>query len=178
MIADVNDILFHAEMSVRYHRRRATFLARSSSLMSTLLLVGGASAFASLYGNSTIVAKVTTLVLTAVGILQMVFRIDEAATKHHQWLKGWMSISRDIRSNPNAKSSQIKHWQDRICEIESECFSELRALQVDCFNRTAIALGRQSKPTPLKWRHRALIQIVSFEADFADLSEKEICGDP
>ncbi|MEG3089512.1 hypothetical protein [Sphingomonas sp. PB4P5] len=161
------DMLFIAEMSVRYHRRRATFLDRTSAGMSVIILAGGASAFGSLFGTSTVFAQVVTLILAVVGLIQVIFQVDRAAADHRRWLKEWLSLVQQIKSNDDPAEGRIREWQKRQYEIEAECVGELRALQVDCFNRTVAALDLDADQTAMRWWHRAFIQVISFESSFA-----------
>ncbi|WP_191864467.1 hypothetical protein V3I01_09795 [Sphingomonas sp. gentR] len=162
------DILFIVEMSVRYHRRRASFLDVTSSLMSLATVIGGAGAFLTLIGGeSTTIAKLATLVLTVVGTVQIVFRIDTAAAAHKQWLKQWLGMLFEVRTHEAPDAATMSKWIERRYAIEADCVTEMRALQVDCYNRTASALDLDATPTPLRWWHRAFIQVWSFEGSFA-----------
>lgn len=168
MTTRVDDLLFAAELSARYHRRRAAFLDRTSSIMSVVILAGGAGAFASLFGETTTFARIATLVVALVGIVQVVFRVDQCAAEQRRWLKQWLAMIADIRRHDTHEAGQIANWSDERYVIESECVGELRALQVDCYNRALIATGSPDRPTPMRWWHRAFIQIASFEGAFAN----------
>jgi len=159
---------FGAELSIRYHRRRASFLERTSALMSTAILIGGAGAFASLFGESTFIAKIATLFVALVGVIQIVFQVDRCAAEHRRWLKEWSGLLLEIKRNDDPSAAELHRWDERRSGIEQECVGELRALQIDCWNRTAIAMGSTEPPTPMRWWHRALIQVCSFEATFAN----------
>lgn len=161
------DVLFIVEMSVRYHRRRASFLDVTSSLMSLGTVIGGAGAFLSLIGgDGTAVAKVATLLLTIVGTVQLVFRIDTAAAAHKQWLKQWLRMLYEVRTNTAPDASIINKWVEQRYSIEADCVTEMRALQEDCFNRTVRALSLDGEVTPLRWWHRAFMQVWPFENSF------------
>lgn len=162
------EMLFSAELSVRYHRRRASFLEVSGSLASLVTVIGGAGAFLSLLGgDNTAVAKIATFALTVVGTIQLVFKTDTAAAAHKQWLKQWSRMLQEIKTNENPSPEMIAGWVKERYSIESDCITELRALQVDCFNRTVKALDLDDVPQPLHWWHRVFIQVWSFEADFS-----------
>lgn len=169
---DRESLLFSAEVSVRYHRRRATFLDRTSAIMSLLIIVGGSTAFASLFGASTTFAKGATIFLSSIGGIQLVFRIDRAAVDHQRWLKQWLEMLAAMRASESPTKAQLGRWETQRCSIESECVGEMRALQVDCYNRTLVALSYEDQPTSMRWWHRAFIQILSFEKDFANPNPK------
>lgn len=159
----LDELKFDVTMSVKYHRRRAAFLDRLSAVMSSAILFGSAAAFASLFGEHTIIAKVLTLLLALIGIVQVVFQIDRSAANHRGWLQQWMGINKGINSTPSPTASQVAAWRAEAIDIESECVGEMRALQLDCYNRTISELDRDGVPVSLKWWHRMLMQFHSFE---------------
>ncbi|WP_285020053.1 hypothetical protein [Novosphingobium sp. fls2-241-R2A-195] len=161
-------MLFSAELSVRYHRRRASFLDLVGSLASLVTVIGGAGAFLTLLGGeSTTVAKIATLALTIVGTIQLVFKTDTAAAAHKQWLKQWSKMLHEIRTTDNPGPQLISEWVKERYSIEADCVTELRALEVDCFNRAMKALDLEGTAIPLRWWHRTFIQVWSFEAHFS-----------
>jgi hypothetical protein len=162
-----SDLIFDVEMSVRYHRRRAAFLERAGMLMTLTTLIGGASAFVSLAGTEgTLIAKVAALVITAVGVLQSVYRVDACAAQHRQWLSEWLALLSEIHINAEPTPTLLNGWINRRYDIEKECVCEMRALQVDCYNRTMRALDREGSPIPLSGPQRWLMQVHSFENGF------------
>ena len=161
-----SDLLFDVAMSVKYHRRRATFLERVSALMSAAILFGGAGAFASLFGDQTVVARILTAFIAFVGIIQIVFQTDRCAAEHRGWLRRWINLLKGIEADANANPAQLAQWNTEKLDIESECVGEMRALQEDCYNRTMLAHNRQGVPTRLRWWHRAFMQLYSFENSF------------
>jgi hypothetical protein len=163
------DMLFSAEMSVRYHRRRASFLELVGAVASLVTVIGGAGAFLTLLGgDSTLVAKIATFLLTFVGTVQLVFKTDTAAAAHRQWLKQWSRMLQEIKTNDKPRPSDIAAWLAERYAIEADCVTELRALQVDCYNRTVKALNlADDHLLKVRWYHRRLIHVWSFEGDFA-----------
>jgi hypothetical protein len=161
-----DELLFDAEMSAKYHRRRATFLERASSAMSVAILAGGAGAFASLFGETTTIAKFATLIVAIVGIVQIVFQTDRCAAEHRRWLKAWSAMITEIRQTEVASQEQLNDWVARRYALEGECVGEMRALQEDCYNRTMVALERQGAPTPITAWQRMWMQLFSFENAF------------
>ena len=160
------DIEFDAQMSAKYHRRRAAFLERTSAAMSASILFGGAGAFASLFGTDTKFAMIATAAVALIGIVQIVFQTDRCAAEHRHWLREWNTMLAEIGKAPAPSEEQIATWNAQRYDIESECAGELRALQVDCYNRTMAAMDLDGKPVPIRWWQRALIQVVSFEGAF------------
>lgn len=162
------DMLFIVEVSVRYHRRRAAFLDLTSSLMSLATVIGGAGAFLTLIGgDSTAIAKIATLILTVVGTVQLVFKIDTSAAMHKQWLKQWLRMLYEVRTNDTPSADMIARWVQERYAIEADCVTEMRALQADCYNRAMTALNLEAAPYVLTRRHRLLMQVWPFEAGIA-----------
>ena len=164
---DRHDLLFAAEMSARYHRRRAAFLETTSNWLNFLTLAGGAGAFVSLYGAGTGIAKLLALLLSLIGIIQIVYSPQANATKHKEWLTQWFDLIREIKLAPSPTPQQLDEWMRKKVAIETECIVELRALQADCFNRTARAMGlEETHNYSIRWWHRRLMQVIRFEHAF------------
>lgn len=161
------ELLFSAEMSVRYHRRRAAFLERLGMLLNLSTLIGGAGAFLSLVGGeSTHIAKVATLIITVIGIIQAVYRIDSAASDNRQWLNEWLTILTEIYSEESPSAGKLANWRERKHRIEAQCVSELRALQVDCYNKTIDYMQLDAPHVPIRRYQKALMQLYPFETAF------------
>lgn len=163
---DRDDILFLAEMSSRYHRRRAAFLERLSNLFNAVTLIGGASAFLALInsGSETAndLAKFLTAMIAIIGVVQSIYRIEQAAFENKKWLVEWMDLLTEVYNNENPSAEMIRDWVRRKNILDSQTVCELRALQVDCANKTASALGLHYSGR-LRWYHKFLMQVISFE---------------
>lgn len=163
---DRDDILFLAEMSSRYHRRRAAFLERLSNFFNAVTLIGGASAFLALLNAgsdiSTDIAKALTALIAIIGVVQSIYRIDAAAFENKRWLVEWMELLTDVYNNESPSAELLKDWIRRKNILDSQTICELRALQEDCFNKTADALGLQHSGK-LRWHQKLLMQVFSFE---------------
>jgi hypothetical protein len=161
-----SDMLFIAEMSAKYHRRRAAFLERAGKAMSITILVGGAGAFASLYGANTIFAQAATACVALIGIIQIVTQTDRCAANHSNWLREWNRMLVEINQTPDPTAQQLAAWNAKRYDLESECVGEMRALQEDCYNRTMAALDRDGVPTKITRWQRLWMQLFSFENAF------------
>lgn len=158
---------FSANLSTIYHRRRATFLERASLMMTLLTLIAGASGVISLFGDGKIIAQISGGVVTLIGLIDIVYRPAASAAQHRDWLRRWTAIRNAVEANPEATDAQLIQWRDDAAKIETECVGELRALQGDCYNRTVRKLDiKPDHNYDLRWYHRLLCQIVSFEHAF------------
>lgn len=168
-MSQYDESLFRAELSSRYHRRRATFLERSALMMTLLTLIGGGSGVISLFGDGKIIAQVSAGIVTLVGLIQIVYRPEMAAMQHKAWLRRWNKVIIEIKfesTSPHDKALEVQ-WAREAANIESECVGEMRALQADCYNRAVRYMNIDAGNNyELRWYHRALCQIVSFEHGF------------
>ena len=166
-MSEFNETLFRAELSSRYHRRRATFLERLALMMSLLTLIGGASGIISLIGEEQMIAQASAGMVTIIGLIQIVYRPDVAAMQHKAWLSRWLKMMIEIRYDHSSSPEKEALWARETASIESECVGEMRALQADCWNRAARYMNLDTASNyDLRWYHRALCQIVSFEHGF------------
>jgi hypothetical protein len=167
-------LLFAAEMSARYHRRRAAFLEKTNLLLNLVTLFSGTAAFVSLYTPGTGIAKALTVVLTAIGIIRIVYSPLACAMRHKDWLSRWLAITREIQTTPRPTLEQIEDWTRRRFAIEGECLIEMRALQADCYNRTVRAMDlEETHNYRVRIWHRFLCQVVSFENAFEGRPREE-----
>jgi hypothetical protein len=161
-------MMFRAEASVRYHRRRAAFLERVNLLMTLITVAAGGGIFVTLSASIQGFAGAAGLVVAIIGVIQMVYTPEACAAKHKQWLKRWSTILAEVKSVDGPSKTQLANWIKRQLEIEAECVGEMNALKADCFNRTMRALDREGTPYRLTWRHRLLMQVISFEHAFEE----------
>jgi hypothetical protein len=160
------DMLFIVELAVRYHRRRAAFLERADQLLTFATVAAGGGAFVSVVGDNSPAAKTAALIVMIIGVIQLVYKPEACAGRHRAWLARYLRVLTDIRNTAEPKPGRIETWVASRYELEAECVGEMRALQVDCYNRTMRALRLPGSPKRLRWWHRMLIQLVSFEHAF------------
>lgn len=87
--------------------------------------------------------------------------------KHKEWLARWSDMIREIKLAPSPSQQQLDDWMRRKIAIETECVVEMRALQADCYNRTAHSMGlEETHDYIIRWWHRLLMQVIRFEHAF------------
>lgn len=134
-------------------------------MMSMATLFGGATAFATLFGTDTFIAKWLTLGITFLGVVQIVAQIDRNAAIHERWLSDWNTLLYEFHVTPLPSEDEMRKWTERFYRLESECVGQMMALAHDCWNRAVSALGKENEhPYRLRWYHRWLIQFLSFES--------------
>jgi hypothetical protein len=165
-------MLFRAEASVRYHRRRAAFLEQLDLFLTVALLACGGGTFITVLADLGHYAAAAGLIVTAVALVQLVYKPEACATRHRQWLKRWSDILAEVRASDDPPAEVVAGWEKRRQAIEVECVLELAALKADCFNKTARALGRDIEPYRFGRLQRALIQVRSFDGAVEKDSER------
>ncbi|MEG3087727.1 hypothetical protein [Sphingomonas sp. PB4P5] len=160
-------LLYSAEYSSRYHRRRAAFLTNLDTFLTLLTVVAGASAFGDLVaGSPTWLSKVGAATVTIISLVQVVLRLGSAGTVHAQWLKRWNRLNASISLNTTPTAADVAQWTSERAAIEEECVAELRALTLDCEDAAARVLeipGRQHRIHPVQ---RFLIHFGTFQQTF------------
>jgi hypothetical protein len=160
-------LLYRAEYSSRYHRRRATFLSNLDTLLTLITVVAGASAFGDLVaGSPGWLSKAGAATVTILSLAQAMLRMGPAGMTHAQWLKRWSRLHTSISLNTAPTIAELRSWTEERASIEEECVAELRALVLDCEDaaaRTMSIPGRQHKITRAQ---RLLIHFGTFQQDF------------
>jgi hypothetical protein len=159
-------LLYKAEYSSRYHRRRSAFLGNLDAAFTLLTVVAGASAFGDLVaGSPGWLAKIGAAAVTLISLIQAILRLGPAAA-HAQWLKRWNRLFGSISLEVVPAKEDIRKWTEERLSIEEECVAELRALVYDCEDATARAFripGRQHKIHRLQ---RLLIHFGTWQQTF------------
>ncbi|WP_332811301.1 hypothetical protein [Sphingomonas sp.] len=170
-----DELRFAVEMSIRYHRRRAAFLEATNNLLNLMTLAGGAGAFVSLFGPGTLLAKLLAVLVTGIGIIRIVYSPQACAIRHKEWLSRWMNILHEIKMADAVTIPVVADWTKRTFAIEGECVIEMRALQADCYNRTARALSRSDEYNyDIRWWHRLFMHVIRFEHAFEGPPRKKL----
>lgn len=148
------NIRWAAEISSRYHRRRATWLNNVDFVLNIVQMVSATAAFVELSrGVPGRIAAVGTLTVALCALVQIVGRLGKAAIDHELIMKGWCDLLTEIdTSKLDAKS--VGEWMRRKGELDKAHVGELRALAVAAENETASALGvsgRQRRIHLVQW---------------------------
>src|SRR3546814_20639430 len=74
------ELLYRAEYSTRYHRRRSAFFRKLDTFLTLVVITAGASAFADLVvGSPGRIAQVGTAAVTLISIAQVVLWLGQSA---------------------------------------------------------------------------------------------------
>ncbi len=165
-------LLYRAEYSSRYHRRRAAFLTNLDTLFTLITITAGASAFGDLVGGSPgWLAKAGAAVVTLISLVQAILRLGSAGMTHVQWLKRWSRLQTEITLNTDPDEADIKGWMTEKASIEEDCVTELRALVLDCEDAAARVLGIAGRQHRIWSLQRLLIHFGTFQQTFPHLAD-------
>lgn len=160
-------LLYTAEYSSRYHRRRSSFLKNTDTLLTLVTIVAGASAFGDLVaGSPGWLAKIGAATVTIIGVVQAILQLGAAGTTHAQWMKRWGRLHATISLNTKPTKADIRLWIEERTAIEEECVVELRALALDCENTAARVLGIEGRQRYIWPVQRWLIHLGTFQQQF------------
>lgn len=166
-------LLYCAEYSTRYHRRRAHFLGNLDTLLNLITAVSGASTVVDLAaGTPGWIAKVGAALITAISITQILLRIGAHASAHTQWMKRWTKLQTDIKLTPEPNNAQISAWLEEKADIETDCVGELRALCNDCENAAAKVMRLEGRQVRIKPLQRLLLHFGTYQSDFPPVPDR------
>lgn len=166
------ELLYRAQYSTRYHRRRAAFFANLDTFLNVVTIVAGASTFGDLLsGAPGWLAKIGAAVVTLIAVSQVVLRLGQRATAHEQWLKRWTDLEAEINLNTSPAEEDVRRWTKEKVAVETECVGELRALCWDCENAAAKVMGIPHRQVDIHPLQRLLIHFGTFQRKFREFQK-------
>lgn len=145
-----------AEVSSRYHRRRAAWLGNVDFVLNIVQMLSGTA------GR---LAAVGSVVVVLCSLVQIVGRLGKATLDHELLMRQWCDLLTDIEAN-SATERGVAAWVRRKGQLNKAHVGELRALAVAAENEAASALGtpgRQRSIGRLQW---LLMHVVSYQRTF------------
>lgn len=163
---DLWEVRWAAEVSSRYHRRRATWLNNVDFILNMIQLLSATAAFVELTrGVPGPLAAIGTLLVGICALVQIVGRLSKAAIEHELQMKAWYDLLTETETM-DASANLVSKWKRRRGELNKTHVGELRALAVAAENEAATALGisgRQRSIGSLQWW---LMQLVTVQRVF------------
>ncbi len=155
-----------AEVSSRYHRRRAAWLGNVDFVLNIVQMLSGTAAFIALTsGTPGRLAAAGSVIVVLCSLVQIVGRLGKATLDHELLMRQWCDLLTDIEAN-SATEESIATWVRTKGELNKAHVGELRALAVAAENEAASALGapgRQRSIGRLQW---LLMHVVSYQRTF------------
>lgn len=160
-------LLYAAELSARYHRRRATFLTNADTATNAITLCAGASSLGGLLAKATGPWPVgMAAIVTFTSILKIVTRLGSSANLHAGWFRRWSGLLTEIELIEHPDEVTVAKWMRDRGELDRDCVGELRALCVDCENITAKKLEVEGRQRRIDRLQRTLMQFGTWQRDF------------
>jgi hypothetical protein len=154
-----HDVLYLADLGVRYHRYREGFFDRAEKLAKTLALFGGAAVFANA-ATPTITQGLGLLVACA-SAFSLVYRWQELARRHAELAREYTILEADIhRVGEDDYADHLDDWKARIARIEADEPPAKKRLVRICQNEIAFAHQHPECMTRLNFLQRSFAQII------------------
>lgn len=165
------EVRWAAEVSSRYHRRRAAWLNNVDFILNVFQMLSATAAFVELArGAPSLIAAIGTAVIALCALIQILGRLGKAALDHELLMKEWCDLLTEAETT-DPDSEVISKWMRRRGELNKIHVGELRALAIATENETASALGvsgRQRSIGRLQW---ILMHILTFQRHFPAISD-------
>lgn len=157
-----DEILYRAELSTVYHRRRERFFTSLDKSDKLFTLLFGSAAFVQVVNTHNYPFLGMPFVIFA--LCNLVFGFGEIARKHGELASRFKAVEASIeRVGPRDFSEDdLNKWSARVREIEfGEPITYVVLLRL-CQNELAIIKGHVEDMTDIPWWRRMLANVFSF----------------
>lgn len=168
--AHISDLLhavvYRAELSGLYHRKRERFFALCDRLGKAFSLISGTAAFSSVLPSPQ--AKAYAGLCVAVSTLPgLVFSWADKARLHAELAQKYISVQVEIVGVERAALTEkmVCGWDARLRQIEANEPPTLTCLVRICQNQLALAAGQPGEVERLRWWQYLLAHIVDMQAE-------------
>lgn len=156
-------LLFGVRRSVRYHAERRRFFDRWHRVTMLATIVGGSATIVSVAQQRPAIATALAAAVSVAGALDMVIGYAGRAREHHDLVRGFSALERDMVATLTPTGDDVARCTGRRLDLEAEEPATLRLLDSQCHNDLAYALGYDARQiVPLRWYHRLLAQYVDM----------------
>jgi hypothetical protein len=154
-----HEVLYRAELSVLYHRKRERFFAFWDRLVTAIAIIGGSAAFASVGGPD--VVKWAAAIIAVTSTVSLVFGFGARARTHSGLAQRFLELEARIvgRGERDFTEADINEWESVARTLETEEPPTLSSLVRACQNELARAKGEYDKIVPLGWWRRLTMNI-------------------
>jgi hypothetical protein len=133
---------FGIKKSMRYHSKRRDLFERLDNFSNWLVAVAGASAFASVVGDSaSTLSKVLTALVTAIALLDVIWGFGARARIHQDLYRRFSELAIEMATMDNPDAREIARMRARRLALEAEEPHIIDALERRCWNEEAEARG-------------------------------------
>jgi hypothetical protein len=160
-------VVYRAELSTTYHRKRERFFALLDRCSKTLSLIAGTAAFSSFLvtPESKSVAGLVVALSTLPGLA---FGWSDKARQHADLAQKFLTIEAEIvnAGMTDYEEKQLDAWQAKVMHVELSEPPTLGGLVALCHNRLALAKGDEELVVHLSWLQRAFCQIFDMQPNW------------
>lgn len=160
-----HSVLYRAELSGLYHRKRERFFALCDRLSKATALVAGSAAFSSFFMFNEADWKSYAGVVVAISTtLSLVFAWSDKARQHADLAQKYVLMQSEIIEVAEDKPDVdlICSWGAKVRRIEAEEPPTLAGLVRLCQNQLAKAAGQKDMEFPLPWYQRWLVHFLDM----------------
>lgn len=152
--------------SVRYHMHRVRFFQSLANLVSTVSLLSGSAAFASLLVAAPAWAPLAASAIVVVAqLLELVGRVSDKAMLHRSLADAHLAVEKDAAAvEGRATDDDVRRIRQALIDIEAREPPILRALDVCCHNEVVRAMGLDDQVHEVSGWQRAMRHWLPFSA--------------
>ncbi|MDE0350237.1 MAG: hypothetical protein OXM56_11105 [Gammaproteobacteria bacterium] len=160
--------LFGVRLSVRYHQRRRAFFEGIHTVIATLQIVAGSSAFAAVFGKSEILAASFAATAALLAAFDLVFGTARRTTMHVRLGQQFSQLEREMVAFENDRDvlpDRTLAFQQRRIEIEEREPPKLRIISLLCHNELVEGheIYDHTPIYPIGWVRRWIGHFVDIE---------------
>ena len=151
----LESIDFGIKKSIRYHSKRRAFFERWDNIANWLVAVAGASAFASVVGDSaSLLSKILTFLMTAIALADVIVSFGARARLHQDLYRRFSELAIEITHMSNPTPHDIATLRAKRLSLEAEEPHIIDAIERWCWSEEAESRGADSADLqPLtKWQ--------------------------
>jgi hypothetical protein len=143
---DIDDLRFEVERSIRYNRRRQAFYEWWHRTTMFVVIIAGSGTITELFGWK----LVFECAIVIAGTLDLVIGFSMKARDHHQLAHRFYELAILMDTAAEAKRRDVTLWTKRRLEIDADEPPVYCALEADCWNEAARAMGRDDDNIEVK----------------------------
>ena len=144
--------LFECDRNARYHTARRTFLDQCHRWMMIFVALSGSAAAVSVTEGSPLGGMLILLLPTLFGAISVGLRITDQARDHEVLAHKFYWIAATIRPEC-ATADQVHQWRNAILAAYENEPDMYHALNAECYNAAAQALGKKTRQPVTVCRH-------------------------
>lgn len=162
-----DQLIFRAEIWVRYHKSRAEHFAARNTWISIITIFAGTGVVAGYVATNPILYLILGIVIAFLNTVRMVTKPGQLCAENTKLSKAWFKFKGEVEADDELTEEQRKLLVKRANELESQCLDDMRALTACCFNDAITALGRAKKPYKIsrlqKWTKNLFKHTHAFD---------------